>query len=45
MLLSCSLYVEVMEKLFGVIYSHIPDFASFSTADTLSAILDSDDIN
>ena len=45
MLLSCSLYDDLRETLFGVISNHVPDFESFSNADKLSVILGSNNIS
>ena len=44
-LLSCSLYDDLREKLFRVLSNHVPDFEFFSNADKVSVILGSDNIS
>ena len=44
-LLSCSLYDDLREKLFRVVSNHAPDFEFFSNADKVSVILGSDNIS
>ena len=39
MLLTCTLYNDLREKLFAMISSHIPDFDTLSLRDKLSVIL------